>query len=102
MIARVIKQRTRTTPPTPAAVSEFLLHACEEEKDNVFDAMATHHGQQDRKLGAGTANKAARALLTPQLITRSLNSSQDYIRQMACPMLNGKERGLKQRRSTSP
>jgi hypothetical protein len=63
VIARVIKQRTKTTAPTVAVVSEFLLQTCENEKDNVFDAMATHQGQQDHKLGAGTANKAARALL---------------------------------------
>ena len=63
VIARVIKQRTKLTPPTAATVNEFLLQACEEEKDTVFDAMATHHDHQDRKLGAGGANKAARERL---------------------------------------
>ena len=63
VIARLIKQRAKTTPPTPAAVQAFLLQACEEEKDTVFDAIATHLGHQDKTLGPGGANKAARALL---------------------------------------
>jgi predicted ATPase len=63
VIARVIKQRTKTSSPTATMVNEFLLQACEEEKDTVFDAMATHHDHQDRKLGAGGANKAARERL---------------------------------------
>lgn len=44
-------------------VKSFLQQACEQEKENVFDAMATHHGHLDHKLGAGTANKAARERL---------------------------------------
>ena len=32
VIARVIKQRTKTEPPTPAQVQAFLQSACEEEK----------------------------------------------------------------------
>jgi hypothetical protein len=63
VIARLIKQRTKTTSPTATTINEFLLQACEDEKDTVFDAMATHHGHQDRKLGPGGANKAARELL---------------------------------------
>jgi hypothetical protein len=66
VIARVIKQRTKAAPPTPKAVSDFLLHACDEEKDAVFDAIATHLGHQDRSLGPGGANKAARKLLNPR------------------------------------
>jgi hypothetical protein len=60
VIARVIKERTTTTPPTPAQVNEFLFAACEEEKDTVLDGIAT---SQDRKLGVGGANKAAREIL---------------------------------------
>jgi len=63
VIARLIKTRSKKTPPTPTEVNEFLLQACDEEKDTVFDAMATHHGHQDRKLGPGGANKAARERL---------------------------------------
>lgn len=63
VIARVIKQRTKTTPPTPAAIHTFLLQACDEEKDTVFDAIATHLAHQDKKLGPGGANKAARRFL---------------------------------------
>jgi len=63
VIARLIKQRTKTTAPPPAAVQAFLLQACEEEKDTVFDAIATHLGHQDKTLGPGGANKAARAIL---------------------------------------
>jgi predicted ATPase len=64
VIARVITQRTKTTPPTPKNVQEFLLRAGNDEKDTVFDAMATHLGHQDRALGTGGANKAARELLS--------------------------------------
>jgi predicted ATPase len=63
VIARVIKQRTKTTPPTPDAVHAFLLKACDEEKDTVFDAIATHLGHQNKTLGPGGANKAARKFL---------------------------------------
>jgi len=63
VIARVIKQRAKVTPPTGAAVQAFLLQACDEEKDIVFDAIATHLGHQDRSLGPGGANKAARTFL---------------------------------------
>jgi hypothetical protein len=63
VIARLIKQRAKMTAPTPAAVQAFLLEACEEEKDTTFDAIATHLGHQDKTLGPGGANKAARALL---------------------------------------
>jgi predicted ATPase len=66
VIARVIKQRTKTTAPTPAAVEAFLLQACEKEKDTVFDAIATHLGHEDHDLGPGGANKAARKLLDPK------------------------------------
>ena len=66
VIARVIKQRTKTEPPTPAQVQAFLQSACEKEKETVFDGIATHLGHQDRSLGPGGANKAARALLNPR------------------------------------
>ena len=60
VIARVIHQRSKTTTPTAAEIQTFLLEACEVEKDTVLDGMAT---LQDRKLGVGGANKAARELL---------------------------------------
>jgi hypothetical protein len=66
VIARLIRQRTKKAPPTSKKVEEFLLHACELEKDTVFDGIATHLAHQDRSLGAGGANKAARAVLTPR------------------------------------
>lgn len=66
MIARLIKQRTNCKPPTPATVQAFLLQACEEEKDTVYDAVAEHLNHQDHKLGPAGANKKTRSLLNPQ------------------------------------
>lgn len=66
VIARLIKQRTKAPPPTPTAVHEFLLQSCEEEKNTVFDALATHLDHEDRRLGTGGANKAARTILDSQ------------------------------------
>jgi hypothetical protein len=57
VIARVIKQRTKMPPPTPEAIEEFLLKACEDEKDTVLDGIAS---LLDRSLGVGGANKSAR------------------------------------------
>ncbi len=57
VIARVIKRRIKTGGPTAEAVHEFLLDACDAERDTVLDGIAT---SQDRKLGVGGANKVAR------------------------------------------
>jgi hypothetical protein len=73
VIARLIKQRSKTTAPTAAAVEEFLAHACEEEKDTVFDAVATQLAHLDKPLGVGGANKAARKLLDPKWAQRKLS-----------------------------
>ncbi|MBS1874317.1 MAG: AAA family ATPase [Acidobacteria bacterium] len=63
VIARLIKQRTKQSPPTPADVTAFLLKACQQEKDTVFDAIANHLAHRDKSLDTGGANKAARKLL---------------------------------------
>ncbi len=63
VIARLIKQRAKSIGPSPTSIEATLLQACEQEKDTVFDALATHLGHQERSLGAGGANKAARKLL---------------------------------------
>lgn len=66
VIARVIKQRAKVPPPNPGVVQEFLNHACDQEKEIVFDAIATHLSHRDKSLGTGGANKAARKLLDEQ------------------------------------
>lgn len=60
VIARVLRQRVKALAPTPEIIEEFLSRACEEEKDTALDGIAS---QQDRSLGVGGANKAARKRL---------------------------------------
>jgi hypothetical protein len=66
VIARIMKQRTKVPPPTTATVQEFLNNVCEEERETVFDAIATHLGHQNKSLGTGGANKATRKVLDEQ------------------------------------
>jgi predicted ATPase len=60
VIARVLKLRLKSLAPTAELIEEFLLSACEAEKDVTLDGIAS---SQDRSLGVGGANKAARERL---------------------------------------
>ena len=60
VIARFIKKRSKCGAPTAEEVKAILIQSCEEEKETVMDGLAS---TQDRKLGQGGANKAAREFL---------------------------------------
>lgn len=64
-IWRLIASRVsrRKTPPTIEDVTQQLEAIFNELKDDVFDALSAEILAQDRKLGAGGANKAARERL---------------------------------------
>jgi predicted ATPase len=61
VIARVIKRRSKCGAPTAEDVKNMLVQACDGERDTVLDGIAS---AQDRKLGAGGANKLAREFLS--------------------------------------
>jgi hypothetical protein len=63
VIARVIKARSKTSSPSPSEIETFLFNACEDEKENVLDAMATTIFNSNRALGLPGANKTARTEL---------------------------------------
>jgi energy-coupling factor transporter ATP-binding protein EcfA2 len=65
-IMRTILRRmpSRTTAPTPDELLTQLEQACDDSKDDVFDAMAAEILADDRRLGAGGANKLARQTLS--------------------------------------
>jgi hypothetical protein len=61
VIRRLIAGRMKEgVPPTTAEVEAKLLEFCEDEKETVLDGFAA---EEDRALGVGGANKAARARL---------------------------------------
>lgn len=64
-IVRAISRRmpARTSAPSPDEVSAQLDRICEGLKDETFDAMAAEILADNRALGAGGANKAARQTL---------------------------------------
>jgi hypothetical protein len=64
-ILRVISRRmpARTTAPTKEELLVQLDRICESLKDETFDAMAAEMLADNRALGAGGANRAARQLL---------------------------------------
>jgi hypothetical protein len=65
-IISAIRRRmpARTESPTVAEIMERLEGACEDLKEEVFDAIAADVLAEDRRLGAGGANRLARETLT--------------------------------------